>query len=202
MKKFGTAYWRLPNGCSASPTAGSRLFCQRIFIYDGVPFQELQGLEPFRPAILYYEYSGQPFNFGWMIKRLAIFLTCLAYALTLAHSATPHHHHEDEAGVDDRHEHHHDKGHDDHHHDDEGKTEHFVHFFSDAVHHPGSKVVLHPPIVDHTKKFQDNLALVINAASIVVRPQLRPPDNPCYNSSCHHSSDLFKISLLRAPPVA
>jgi hypothetical protein len=136
-----------------------------------------------------------------MIKRLAIFLTCLAYALTLAHSATPHHHHEDKAEVAGHHDHpeHSD---DHHHHDDNNESEHLVHFFSDAVHHPGSKVVLHPPVADHTKKFQDNLAIVFTAASILTRPELRPPDNPCYNSSCHCSGDLFKISLLRAPPVA
>jgi hypothetical protein len=134
-----------------------------------------------------------------MIKRLAIFLTCLAYGLTLAHSATPHHHHEDQAEVAGHHEH---PGDNHHHHDDDGEPGHLAHFFSDAVHHPGSKVVLHPPIVDHTKKFQDNIAIAFTAASILIQPELRPPDNPCYNSSCRYSSDHFKISLLRAPPVA
>jgi hypothetical protein len=138
-----------------------------------------------------------------MIKRLAIFLTCIAYALTLAHSVTPHHHHDVKAEAAGHHEHHHDDHHGDHHHDDDdGESEHLVHFFSDAVHHPGSKVVLHTPIVDHGKNVQDDLAIVFNAASILIWPELRPPDNPFYNSSCHYSGDLCNISQLRAPPVA
>jgi hypothetical protein len=132
-----------------------------------------------------------------LIKRFAIFLTCVAYALTLAHSATPHHHHDTNAEPAGHHNHH-----SDHHHDDDGESKHLVHFFSDAVHHPGSKVVLHPPIVDHGKKLHDDLAVVFNAASILIWPELRPPDNPCYNFSRHYSSDLCKISLLRAPPIA
>lgn len=131
-----------------------------------------------------------------MFKRAVIFLSFLAYSLTLVHSIVPHHHHDKQVS-----DHHHHENSNDHHHDDHEEKS-VSQSFADATHFPGSEIVLHPQQSETIQKITLNMVLQVDNLKHFLSPQLKPPDlnvdhRPAYYSSAPHS-----LFLLRAPPVA
>jgi hypothetical protein len=132
-----------------------------------------------------------------MFKRSVILLSILAYSLTLVHSLVPHHHHD--KAVSEHHHHNNSKGHN-HHDDHEDKT--VSHAFADAIHLPGSDLVLHSQPSETIQKFVTDVELTFDDLAFQLTPQLKPPDLNIDQRSAHYLSVQYSLFLLRAPPVA
>jgi len=130
-----------------------------------------------------------------MFKRSVIFLTFLAYALTLAHDLVPHHHH-DETVV--KHHHHNERGKSHDHHDHEKKS--LSHTFADATHHPSSGLVIQPSQVNIEKRTSAKELTIIRSSALLL-PLFKPPDTFAASQTRHSSPGHFTIFLLRGPPV-
>lgn len=130
-----------------------------------------------------------------MAKRLIIFLSFLAYALTLTHSIVPHHHHDRQVSG----HHHHSSG--DHHHDDHEQKS-VSHAFADAFHFPGSETVIHAQQLEIIQKISSVSELHVDDPAALLARQLKPPDlNTDPRSACCSSAP-HSLFLLRAPPLA
>ncbi|QLH33486.1 MAG: hypothetical protein HWD62_14620 [Cyclobacteriaceae bacterium] len=104
-----------------------------------------------------------------MTKRIIILISFLAYSLTFIHSVVPHHHHEIKTA-----KHQHSETNDHNHSDHENKT--VNHAFADAVHVPGSEVVIHSGQTEVTVKFSQVAELRTDNLLDLLSPQLKPPD--------------------------
>jgi hypothetical protein len=132
-----------------------------------------------------------------MFKRSIILLSFLAYSLTLVHSIVPHHHHDKPVSE----HHHHDDSKQHHHHDDhEDKT--VSHAFADAIHFPGSEVVIHAQTTDNIQKLSYALEFCSENIVSLLSQQLKPPDPNIGYRQIHYSAAKYSWFLLRAPPVA
>jgi hypothetical protein len=130
-----------------------------------------------------------------MAKRVIILLTFLAYSLTLVHSLVPHHH--DETVQVHTHDDHHSG---DHQHENDSDDNTLSHFFSDAVHHPSAEIFIHSSKQENVQKAKTLSSVFILMPGQLLLPELKPPDNPDYDTPGVYSFDHFSISLLRAPP--
>jgi hypothetical protein len=133
---------------------------------------------------------------GTMFKRCVIFLTFLAYALTLAHNLVPHHHDDETTSS---HRHHYESGKSHHHHDHKDKS--LSQTFADAIHHPSSGLVIQPSPLVNVQKETNAIELGIISYSDILFPLLRPPDIPTENRTSQTSSGHYPPGLLRGPPV-
>lgn len=131
-----------------------------------------------------------------MIKRTVIFLSFLAYSLTLVHSIVPHHHHEKPAS---EHHHHGTKNH--HHHDDDHEEKALSHALADAIHFPGSEIAIHAQQSLSVEKVVPTDLLVDSLISLLL-PQLKPPDLSVDRRQAFYSSRHQSLLPLRGPPVA
>jgi hypothetical protein len=133
-----------------------------------------------------------------MFKRCIILLSFLAYSLTLVHSIVPHHHHEEPTSKN-RHHHNESKAHD---HDDHEEKKTVGHAFADAIHFPGSDIVLHGQSSDNVQKTFFIPGICSYNLTTLLSQQLKPPDLNVDYRQRHYSAFQYSLFLLRAPPIA
>ena|SRR5688572_2180100 len=133
----------------------------------------------------------------FMYKRSIILVSFLAYSLTLVHSIVPHHHHDQPVS-----EHYHHDGSKEHHHHDDQEEKTVSHAFADAIHFPGSDVVIHVQSTDNIQKLSYASDLCFENTISLLSRQLKPPDLNIDPRRTHYSTDKYSLFLLRAPPAA
>jgi hypothetical protein len=132
-----------------------------------------------------------------MLKRSIILLSFVAYALTLVHSIVPHHHHDRPTS-----EHHHDHESKDHHAHDDHEQKTISHAFADAIHFPGSDLVIYSQQSEAVQKIFPVATGYFNEVRLLLSTQLKPPDRNIDQRSASYLSVSHSLFLLRAPPVA